>query len=56
MKPVRIFRHEDWVHAGRLTQFLNARSIPWALVRIDQGEPYPRPSTTWRASRFSAAR
>jgi GMP synthase-like glutamine amidotransferase len=39
MKPVRIFRHEDWVHAGRLTQFLNARSIPWALVRIDQGEP-----------------
>ena len=42
MKPVRIFRHEDWIQPGRLTQYLNALSVPWELVRIDQGDPVPQ--------------
>ncbi|MEM8573064.1 MAG: type 1 glutamine amidotransferase [Pseudomonadota bacterium] len=42
MKPIRIFRHQDWVEPGRLTQFLDARSVPWELVRIDEGDPVPR--------------
>lgn len=42
MKPIRIFRHEDWVQPGRLTQFLDARSVRWELVRIDQGDSVPQ--------------
>lgn len=42
MKPIRIFRHEDWINPGRLTQFLDAQTIPWELVRIDQGDPVPQ--------------
>jgi GMP synthase-like glutamine amidotransferase len=39
MKPIRIFRHEDWIHPGRVTEYLDARGIPWELVAVDQGEP-----------------
>ncbi|HXG78224.1 MAG TPA: type 1 glutamine amidotransferase [Methyloceanibacter sp.] len=42
MKPIRIFRHEDWINPGRLTDYLDARAIPWELVRIDQNEPVPQ--------------
>jgi GMP synthase-like glutamine amidotransferase len=42
MKPIRIFRHQDWVQPGRLTEYLDAHAIPWELVRIDQGEPVPQ--------------
>jgi GMP synthase-like glutamine amidotransferase len=42
MKPIRIFRHEDWINPGRLAEYLDARNIPWTLVRIDQGDPIPR--------------
>ena len=42
MKPVRIFRHEDWIQPGRVTEYLDARGIAWELVRIDQGDPVPR--------------
>lgn len=38
MKPIRIFRHEDWISPGRLAEYLEARHIPFELVRIDQGE------------------
>lgn len=38
MKPIRIFRHEDWIQPGRVTVYLDAHGIPWELVRIDQGD------------------
>lgn len=38
MKPVRIFRHEDWIQPGRVTEYLDAHDVPWELVRIDQGD------------------
>ena len=41
MKPIRIFRHEDWINPGRLAEYLDARKVPWEIVRIDQGEKVP---------------
>lgn len=42
MKPIRIFRHEDWIQPGRVAEYLDARGIPWELIAIDQGEPVPQ--------------
>lgn len=42
MKPIRIFRHEDWVRPGRLTAYLDSRTIPWELVCIDRGDDVPQ--------------
>lgn len=42
MKPVAIFRHARTEGPGYLAAFLEARSIPWQLIRIDAGDPLPR--------------
>ena len=42
MKPIRFFRHEDWIRPGRIAECLDARRIPWELVAIDRGEPIPQ--------------
>jgi GMP synthase-like glutamine amidotransferase len=42
MKPIRIFRHEDWIQPGRIADYLDARGIAWELVAIDRGEPIPQ--------------
>ncbi len=42
MKPIRFFRHEDWIQPGRLTEYLDARGMAWELVAIDRGEPIPQ--------------
>jgi GMP synthase-like glutamine amidotransferase len=41
MKPIRIFRHEDWIKAGHLTDTLERRGIPYELVAIDAGMLVP---------------
>ena len=41
MKPVVIFRHIAIEGPGYLADFLDARGIPWQLVRIDEGETLP---------------
>jgi GMP synthase-like glutamine amidotransferase len=41
MKPVAIFRHSAGEGAGYFAMFLDAHSIPWQLVRIDEGQPLP---------------
>jgi GMP synthase-like glutamine amidotransferase len=41
MKPVVVFRHALTEGAGYLGSFLTEKSIPWHMVRIDQGEPVP---------------
>jgi GMP synthase-like glutamine amidotransferase len=41
VKPIRIFRHEDWVQPGRLIEYLAIHNVPWELVRIDQQDPVP---------------
>lgn len=41
MKPVAIFRHYPSEGPGYLADFLDARKIPWQLIRIDAGESVP---------------
>lgn len=48
MKPIAIFRHSPSEGAGYLSEFLDARRLPWQLVRIDADEAVPDD-----ASRFS---
>lgn len=42
MRPVRLFRHEDWIQGGRIADYLDAHAIPWELVAIDHGESIPQ--------------
>ncbi|MFN3396928.1 MAG: type 1 glutamine amidotransferase [Sulfurimicrobium sp.] len=42
MKQVAIFRHARSEGPGYIATFLSENSIPWRLVRIDEGEPLPR--------------
>lgn len=42
MKPIAIFRHAKTEGPGFFAEILNARNIPWQLVRIDEGEALPR--------------
>ncbi len=41
MKPVAIFRHARSEGPGYLADFLDARHIPWKLIRIDADDPVP---------------
>jgi GMP synthase-like glutamine amidotransferase len=41
MKPIAIFRHHRNEGPGYLGAYLDARGIPWNLVRIDQREKVP---------------
>jgi GMP synthase-like glutamine amidotransferase len=42
LRPIRFFRHEDWIQPGRIAEYLDARAIPWEMVAIDRGEPVPQ--------------
>ena len=41
MDPVAIFQHSATESPGYFATFLDEHSIPWHLIRIDQGEPVP---------------
>ena len=41
MKPVAIFRHAPTEGPGYFATFLDARRIPWRLVKVDAGEKVP---------------
>jgi GMP synthase-like glutamine amidotransferase len=41
MKPVAIFRHSPGEGPGYFATFLEAHSVPWLLIKVDQGEPVP---------------
>lgn len=41
MKPIAIFRHAPTEGPGFFADFLDAKSIPWQLIRIDQGDALP---------------
>lgn len=43
MKPVAIFRHSPGEGPGYFATFLDAHSVPWQLVKIDEGEAVPAP-------------
>jgi GMP synthase-like glutamine amidotransferase len=41
MKPVAVFRHSSGEGPGYFATFLEARSIPWTLIKIDEGAALP---------------
>jgi GMP synthase-like glutamine amidotransferase len=41
MKPVAIFRQSPTEGPGYFAAYLDAREIPWRVVRVDRGEPVP---------------
>ncbi len=41
MKPIRIFRHLVCQPPGYLGEYLQARSIPWEMVCVDEDHPVP---------------
>jgi len=41
MKPVAIFRHSPTEGPGYFATYLDARDLPWRLVKVDQGEAVP---------------
>jgi GMP synthase-like glutamine amidotransferase len=41
MKPVAIFRHSPTEGPGYFATYLDARGLPWRLVKLDEGEPVP---------------
>lgn len=42
MKPIAVIRHSPTEGPGHFATFLERRSLPWTLIRIDQGEAVPR--------------
>ncbi|NTV10706.1 MAG: type 1 glutamine amidotransferase [Zoogloea sp.] len=44
MKPIAIFRHSATEGPGHFATFLDRHSIPWQLIRIDEGDPLPADS------------
>ena len=41
MKPVAIFRQAASEGPGYFATYLDRHSVPWRVVRIDEGEPVP---------------
>jgi GMP synthase-like glutamine amidotransferase len=41
MKPIAIFRQSSTEGPGYFAAYLDARQLPWRVVRVDQGEPVP---------------
>lgn len=41
MKPIAIIRHVSAEGPGYFADYLDARSLPWELVRVDAGEAVP---------------
>jgi GMP synthase-like glutamine amidotransferase len=47
MKPIAIFRHAATEGPGYLAEFLDARKIPWQLIRIDAGDTVPQSAAAY---------
>ena len=47
MKPVAIFRHSATEGPGYFATYLDARRIPWRLLKIDAGDPVPVAPDAW---------
>lgn len=41
LKPIRIFRHDNWIEAGYLAEALERSNFSYELVAIDEGDPVP---------------
>jgi GMP synthase-like glutamine amidotransferase len=45
MKSIAIFRHTRTEEPGYFATFLDQHSIPWQLIKVDEGEPIPESVT-----------
>lgn len=52
MKPVVVFRFSDTEGPGHFATFLDARRVPWRLVKLDEGEPVPGSSEPFAGLAF----
>jgi GMP synthase-like glutamine amidotransferase len=52
MKPVAIFRHSPTEGPGYFAAYLDAKGIPWKLVRVDEGESIPDDPRAYAALTF----
>jgi len=52
MKPIAIFRHHYSEGPGYFATFLDQRSIPWQLFKIDQNEAIPKDPTAFSGLAF----
>jgi GMP synthase-like glutamine amidotransferase len=41
MRPVRIFRHQNWVGGGRIVETLTLLNLPFEIIAIDRGDRVP---------------
>lgn len=41
IKPVAVFRHNSSEGPGYFATFLDAHSVPWQLIKLDEGETVP---------------
>ena len=47
MKPIAIFRHAATEGPGFFANVLNARNIPWQLIRSDEGDALPQSAESY---------
>jgi GMP synthase-like glutamine amidotransferase len=52
MKPVAIFRQSSTEGPGYFAAYLDARRVPWRIVRVDQGERVPSDPREFAALAF----
>jgi GMP synthase-like glutamine amidotransferase len=52
VKPVAVFRFSDTEGPGHFATFLDARRLPWKLVKLDAGEPVPASSEPFSGLAF----
>lgn len=45
MNPVAIFRHSPTEGPGYFATYLDSRSLPWRLIKVDEGEAVPERAT-----------
>jgi hypothetical protein len=52
VKPVAVFRFSDTEGPGHFATFLDAKRLPWKLVKLDEGEPVPASSREFSGLAF----
>ena len=52
LKPVAVFRFSDTEGPGHFATFLDARRVPWTLVKLDEGERVPASSEAFAGLGF----
>ena len=51
-KTVAVFRYSDTEGPGHFATFLDAKRVPWSLVKLDEGDPVPASSEPFAGLAF----